>query len=327
MKLLNLLSLIAFLAILSSCQSDPKKEGNTKLQDVSCMLVKSYVLKTIDSAGTTVYINRQGDCFKQTQLSLVTDPFSFTGTGVILEGGFLGTVAHLKKGLIDFDDLEKLNEMLSSELKPGERNKFQEKLSSYLSSGLLATPSEKPWTAYEINSFLILPNSPTLPIQESLDRFPSKNPEYCIAIQLLFDNADKDAAVYKIKGTLPANLGDKAFVIADFMSNEDVKKLENSEPIESWGYPINIRQLMSQEVAPKPARGMVVGLPSSGFEKIETDLAMDQGGSGSFVLLDNKILGLVSSGDPQKRTTLLTPGYYLADLYQNALNAEKNRPK
>ncbi|MCB0560303.1 MAG: hypothetical protein H6573_08375 [Lewinellaceae bacterium] len=308
-----------------SCNGTEKKNTYVpppNLEELSCMLVRAYFLKTVDSTGQTVYINRDGDIYEQARLRYMKNPFLPSGTGVVMEGGFVGTVKHIE---LDVFGNAEVQEMVN-EIEKGDSTQlpFLSKLSTYVQTGKLPDPTSTPWFYHELNSFIILPGSPKIPIQNALEREPGKTPEYCATAQLIF-NGDKDVAVYKIKGLIPDKLTGKGFSMNDLMTVAETKEVQNAAPIESWGYPQNIRQWLSQTIAPKPSHGMVTGLPSSGFEAFETNLPMDQGGSGSFVIhqISGKVIGLVTGG-MDNNTTLLTPAHYLADIYQDALDAEGN---
>jgi|GEM_PF-1857748 len=313
------------------CTDDPKHGpeptcviSSSNLEALSCMLARAYFLKTIDSSGRTVYLSQNGDIYDQAQLRFMKNPFLVGGTGVVMQGGFVGTVAHI--ALNEFG-AQSINEMMAT-VEQGDSTQlpFLRKLAEYVRMGKLSDPTSSPWSFHEINSFIILPGSPKIPIQESLENMPEKTPEYCAAIQLIFNDVQKDAAVYKIKGRIPDKIKDQGFTICDLMTVAEIKDVRNAAPIESWGYPENIRQWLSQTIAPKPAHGMVTGLPTSNFEWVETNLPMNQGGSGSFVIHKEtgKVIGLVSNDGGTSNTTLLTPAHYLVDIYQNALDAEGN---
>lgn len=322
MKKQNILRLMAMalLASLSACNpySPEPPASLPNLEELSCMLVRAYFLKTVDSTGRTVYINQNGDIYEQARLRYLKTPFLMGGTGVIMQGNFVGTVKHIE--LNEFGE-KLVNEMIAI-WGQGDSTLFI----NYLRENELPDPRLLPWSFHEINSFIILPGSPKIPIQKSLEDMPEKTPEYCAAIQLIYHDEGKDVAVYKIKGSIPDKIKGLGFAADNLMTVAEIKDVRNAAPLESWGYPENIRQWLSQTIAPKPAHGMVTGLPTSNFEWVETDLPMNPGGSGSFVIHQEsgKVIGLVSNDGGTSNTTLLTPAHYLADIYQNALDAEGN---
>lgn len=328
----NSLILFLLLFLLGSCgQSEsetplPEEDVITTSAadagDLAMMLIRVYLLKTTNQHGQTVYINREGEM--SFTVAAATSPFLVSGSGGLLEGNFIGTVAHLSLGEFNKDFVSRLI-LEANETDEEEDDLFVIRLAELIEANGLPDPYTDPWEFHEVQSIAILGGSPKNPILKSLDEAPKDTPDYSLKISFLFDDESKDVAIYKISSRLPKRLEKMGYTISDLITEEEVKMISLRQAISTFGYPENIRQWVSQEIRPKPTEGIIQGIPGPGFEMFETNLVLENGASGSFVMDEKtkKVIGLVSMGN--LNTALITPAHYLANIYQSAKNADLNQ--
>lgn len=310
------LILICILLLALQCQ---KSEVNSeKLPSVTCQSISNMLLKTKTSDGQDIYIDSKGKAYFEPRAAKA--PFVLSGSGCLIGTHFFGTVAHTNPKTFNKEGLEKLLKQADM----GSDTMFIKNLmQSILEKGLKSPDEEGAWQYHRVSSFIILPYAKKGVIQRDIENSPFKIPtDDCIETEIENENEVTDVALYTLKKALPKGI--VGFSIDDIANNNDFEKFKEQKSkifqVESWGYPIGIMVGATSEVFPEPVSGQVSKWPNANVGFLQTNLKTNQGASGSFVISNNKIIGLIVGTDPiNPNNTICTPAYNLHEMYKEAL--------
>lgn len=309
-----LLSLAGLL--LPGCQSDESPQNGQdlakKLPDATCMIVNMILLKTTDSEGKTVYLDRAADLYYLPTSAKA--PFIVTGTACLLEDRFVGTAAHVNPKVVNETELDKI---INVSLESGD-TLFYSNLRKHFVSGRLPGFDEHNWQYYRVVSWVVLPQTLTIPIQRSFEQDPWRTPDDAYEVELQIDDDQNDLAIYKFSMKKPPLRG---FSLDDLATDAEIKAVENGTDVVTWGYPVNVKRIEDQFISPDPdTKSIITGLPSSAVRVFQTDIDAKPGSSGSFVIQKNKVICIVRAVDANGNT-ICVPANYLRELLEQVKKA------
>lgn len=309
-------SLFCFLSF-NSCSSDKNSDNLATLPTITC-LVQCQVLFEFTNPITKKrsFIDANGDISTNAQSCA---PFQSQGTGVILgNNNFIGTVKHLY--LLNYENTYRSNEIFKKNLDESLRK-----------IGLIYGSSDGVEPTI-VTAWFALPNTPKIPIAESLKNDPFKIPDGCYGLDLCGrGRGDVDLAIFKIsaKSSLPSTY--EGFSLEDIADEPTIEKIKVGDEIETSGYPNGTIINANDFIVPQPAEAKVTAVPSASVALLQTNLQSNFGGSGSFVLSKEtgKIVGVLKGQDTQNQSNIVcVPANFLRSLLKEQLdnpNLKKNK--
>jgi len=313
-KMLNIAAVISLFSC-NFCQNSSSKDNlsnNQKLETSSCMIISILCIEATDTVGKTVYLDSEYGVFSSK--SSIKKPWMFSGSGCILDSIYFGTVEHVRPSTVG---------AMISKIRPEDGANLKANMETVaVRKGL--NPYVADWRFVEINSYVLASQTNVEPIQKQMENEPLATPDEAFHVERQYSDSDHDVAVYKFdKRKTPKAIG---FSRNDLATQDDIKLIKNGSDIETWGYPINVKQLSSGSIETVPdLKSTITQTPGPGFNFFGTNIRTQEGASGSFVLHveSNKIIGLVLGIDGLG-TTRIVPSNYLRDIYDRVL-ADPNR--
>lgn len=313
----TLLFALPFVLLSKGCTSCGEKSGAAQdldktLPAATCMVVNMILLKTTDRDGKTVYIDRNAELAYVAKNA--KSPFIVTGTGCLLDDQYVGTVSHINPKQFD---QEQITELIDLSLEKGDTAFLFNLRRLFLSHGL-PDINEHNWQYYRVVSWVVLPQTLTIPIQRSFEQDPWRTPDDAYEVELQIDDDQNDLAIYKFSKKKPPLTG---FSLDHLATDAEIKAIENGTDVVTWGYPVNVKRIEDQFISPDPdTKSIITGLPSSAVRVFQTDIDAKPGSSGSFVIQNNKVICVVKAVDANDNT-ICVPANYLRELLEQVKKA------